>query len=92
MTMRPITEDDLQAFVDNALDAERRRDVSEYLLANPEAAARVSSYRTQAAALRLTMDAVAREPVPSRLNLETIMQRAPFPVDRNGSGLLPLLS
>ncbi|MBY5325063.1 MULTISPECIES: anti-sigma factor family protein [Rhizobium] len=78
MSMRPITEDDLQAFVDNALDAERRRDVSEYLLANPEAAARVSSYRTQAAALRLTMDAVAREPVPSRLNLKTIMAARPI--------------
>ncbi|ULJ75798.1 anti-sigma factor family protein [Rhizobium gallicum] len=77
MNKRPITEDDLQAFVDNALDAERHRDVCDYLLANPEAAARVASYRTQTAALRSALDPVACEPVPSRLNLKTIVSAHP---------------
>lgn len=77
MNMRPITEDDLQAFIDNALDAERRRDVSEYLLTNPEAAARVSSYQTHVSALRSALDPVAREPVPSRLNLGNIVAASP---------------
>lgn len=70
--MKPITEDDLQAYVDNALDAERHRDVSLYLRENPDAARRVSSYAMQAAALRSVLDPIAREPVPSRLNLGTI--------------------
>ncbi|MGN7295252.1 anti-sigma factor family protein [Rhizobium sp. SAFR-030] len=73
MTMKPITEDDIQAYVDDVLDAERHRDVSDYLLTNSEAAARVSSDRTHAKALRAALDPVAREPVPSRLNLQTIV-------------------
>jgi len=84
MTIRPITEDDLQAYVDGVLDDERHRNVSEYLLANPEAAERVSSYRSQAAALRSALDTVAREPVPSRLNLTTIAA-AQAPGRRTGS-------
>ena len=72
MTKKPITENDLQAFVDSALDAERRHEVAEYLLTNEEAAARVSAYERQASALRAAMDPVAQEPVPSRLNLSNI--------------------
>ncbi|MBW6425583.1 anti-sigma factor [Rhizobium sp. XQZ8] len=84
MTIRPITEDDLQAYVDRVLDDKRHRDVSEYLVANPEAAERVSSYRSQAAALRSALETVAREPVPSRLNLTTIAA-ARAPARRTGS-------
>lgn len=47
------------------------------LLANPEAAARVSSYRTQSAALRSALDPIARELVPSLLNLKTIVAARP---------------
>jgi anti-sigma factor RsiW len=72
MNGRPITEDDLQAFVDDALAPERRGHVSEYLLTNVDAAARVAAYQEQAAALRQSLDPVADEPVPSRLNLENI--------------------
>lgn len=72
MTKRPITENDLHAFVDNALDVERRHEVAEYLLTNGDAAARVSAYERQALALRAAMDPIAHEPVPSRLNLSNI--------------------
>ena len=72
MSKRPITEDDLQAFVDNVLDAERRHEVDEYLLTNEEAATRVSAYERQTSALRAAMDPIAQEPVPSRLNLSNI--------------------
>lgn len=72
MNGRPITEDDLQAFVDDALSPERRGLVSEYLLTNVDAAARVAAYREQAAVLQQSLDPVADEPVPSRLNLENI--------------------
>ncbi|QRM46834.1 anti-sigma factor [Rhizobium sp. BG4] len=72
MTRKPITEDDLQGYVDDVLDAERHREVSDYLQGNPEAAARLSSYASQVAALRSAMDPVMQEPVPSRLNLTHI--------------------
>ncbi|UHS61300.1 anti-sigma factor [Agrobacterium vaccinii] len=72
MNMKPITEDDLHAYVDSALDAERHREVTDYLEGNADAAARVNSYRAQAAALRSALEPVARQPVPSRLNLRTI--------------------
>jgi anti-sigma factor RsiW len=72
MNKRPITEDDLQAYVDNALDFERGQEVSEYLVANADAAARVSAYQGQALALRAALDPVSDEPVPSRLNLANI--------------------
>ena len=42
------------------------------LQGNPEAAARLSSYASQVAALRSAMDPVMQEPVPSRLNLTHI--------------------
>ena len=82
MNTRPITEDDLQAFIDNALDAERHREVSGYLQTNPEAAKRAASHRAQAAALRLALDPVAREPVPSRLNLKNIAATTRTPARR----------
>jgi anti-sigma factor RsiW len=72
MSKRPISEDDLQAFVDNALDGERRSEVSEYLLSNADAALRVASYQNHASAMRQAFDPIAKEPVPSRLNLANI--------------------
>ena len=75
MNKRPITEDDLHAFVDQALDAERHHEVEAFLDTNTEAAKRVTSYRMQAAALRSALESVASEPVPSRLNLANIVER-----------------
>ena len=72
MTKRPITEDDLQAYVDDVLEAERHREVADYLQGNPDAAERLSSYARQAAALREAMEPVMQEPIPSRLNLAHI--------------------
>lgn len=72
MTRKPITEDDLQAYLDNAMSPERRGEVAEYLLTNPEASVRVAAYEKQSLVLRETLDPVAREPIPSRLNLANI--------------------
>ncbi|NNU38599.1 anti-sigma factor [Rhizobium sophorae] len=74
MNKRPITEDDLHAFVDKALDAERYRDVAAFLDTNEEAAKRVASYQMQAAGLRSALEPTATEPVPSRLNLANIIE------------------
>lgn len=69
MSGRPITEDDLHAFLDGHLDEARRAAVAAYLAAHPAVAARISQYGLQRGELRAAFDAVADEPVPSRLNL-----------------------
>src|SRR5215472_16516499 len=68
----PVTEDELHAYVDNELPAERRGDVEAWLAAHPEDAERVASWRAMADALHARYDAVANEPVPRRLELERL--------------------
>ncbi|MFK0334833.1 anti-sigma factor family protein [Rhizobium sp. NPDC090275] len=75
MTKRPINEDDLQAFVDGALDVERHQDVAAFLETNKDAAKRISSYQRDAAALRSALGQIAVEPIPSRLNLANIIEK-----------------
>ena len=68
----PVTEDELHAFVDNELPAERRGDVEAWLAAHPDDAERVHSWRAMAEALHARYDFVANEPVPKRLELERL--------------------
>jgi anti-sigma factor RsiW len=70
----PVTEDELHAYVDNELPAERRGDVEAWLAAHPDDAERVHSWRAMAEALHARYDSVANEPVPRRLELERLMQ------------------
>lgn len=65
--LSPVTEDDLHAYVDEQLNAERRAAVEAWLEANPEAAERVRAYRAQNAALQAMFAPVLEEPVPARL-------------------------
>lgn len=69
MTDRPITEDDLHAYVDGRLDFSRSEEVSAYLEKHPEVASRFASYSKQRAILRRELDPIADEPIPTRLNL-----------------------
>ncbi|PDQ23099.1 hypothetical protein CN311_00115 [Mesorhizobium sanjuanii] len=69
MTDRPITEDDLHAYVDGRLDVARSEEVSAYLGKHPDVANRFASYSVQRTLLQGAFDPVAGEPVPSRLNL-----------------------
>jgi anti-sigma factor RsiW len=83
MSVKPITEDDLHGFVDGALDEVREAEVSAYLEAHPEIAARIESYGRQRLDLRASLDPILEEPVPSGLNLSHMMEartrgRAPF--------------
>src|ERR1700742_5001652 len=71
----PVTEDELHAYVDNELPAERRGDVEAWLAAHPDDAERVQSWRAMADALHARYDSVANEPVPKRLELERLEQR-----------------
>lgn len=69
MTDQPptISDDDLHAFVDGALDPERRRSVKAALSQDPDAAARVAAYRSQAEALHTAYDPVGDAPLPEGL-------------------------
>src|ERR1700722_6150464 len=68
----PVTEDELHAYVDNELPAERRGDVEAWLAGHPEEAERVRSWRAMAEALHARYDSVADETVPKRLEIERL--------------------
>ena len=70
-----ITEDELHAYVDNELPAERRGDVEAWLAMHPDDAERVRSWRTMADALHARYDAIADEPVPKRLEIEQLVRQ-----------------
>ena len=75
-TRMPITEDELHAYVDNELPAERRGDVEAWILTHPDCAGRVKAWRDMAEALHTRYDQVADEAVPKRLEIERLV-RAP---------------
>jgi anti-sigma factor RsiW len=71
----PVTEDELHAYVDDELPAERRGDVETWLSAHPDDAERVRSWREMAEALHARYDSVADEPVPPRLSIDQLGQQ-----------------
>ena len=71
-----VTEDELHAFVDGALPADRIAAVEARLASDPEAASRIAAWRAQATSIRATWERVIEEPVPDRLRLENIALRA----------------
>ena len=73
MTDRPVTDDDLNGFVDQRLDAERQAAVAAYLSANPEVARRIAAHRKQRDLLRAALAPVVEEPVPPEFDLATII-------------------
>jgi anti-sigma factor RsiW len=68
----PVTEDELHAYVDGELPADRRAAVEAWLAAHPDDMARVAAWRAQAESIRARYGAVANEPVPARLALERL--------------------
>jgi anti-sigma factor RsiW len=65
---RPISEDDLHAFIDGALAADRHAEVATYLKHNPDIAARFEHFADQRSSLRAALAPIAAEPVPPRIN------------------------
>ena len=63
----PITEADLQAYVDGRLVAGRHAEVEAWLATRPDEAERIAQFRAQRNALRALYDQVLDEPVPERL-------------------------
>jgi len=68
MNPLPITEADLQAYVDAALPDARRSEVEDYLAAQPEEAGRVRAYMNQMQAIRSTFNPILDEPLPANLS------------------------
>ena len=68
----PVTEDELHAYVDGELPADRRPTVEAWLAEHPDDMARVEAWRALAEAIRARYGAVATEPVPARLSLRQI--------------------
>jgi anti-sigma factor RsiW len=64
MSAGPVTEADLQAYVDERLDAARRAEVEAWLAARPDEAERIADYRRLGAELRGLYEPVLLEPVP----------------------------
>src|SRR5947199_2181539 len=71
----PVTEDELHAYVDNELPAERRGDVEVWLATHGEDAERVMAWRAMADALHARYDSVADEAVPKRLEIERLARQ-----------------
>jgi anti-sigma factor RsiW len=75
MIDRNVTEDELHAYVDGELPADRRGAVEAWLAAHPDDAARVAHWRAQADAIRARYGAVASEPVPARFDLDKLARQ-----------------
>ena len=69
----PVTEDELHAFIDGELPADRKEAIATWLANHPEQAALVVSWRSQAESIRARYGAVIEEPVPERLKLEQVL-------------------
>jgi anti-sigma factor RsiW len=68
----PVTEDELHAYVDGELPADRRGAIQAWLAAHPEDTGRVAQWRAQADAIRARYGAIAAEPVPARFDLDKL--------------------
>ena len=68
MSALPVTEADLQAWVDAALPATRRAEVEDWLAAQPEEAGRLRAYLEQKQALRALFNPMLDEPLPEGLS------------------------
>ena len=81
---RPILEEDLHAYVDNALDANRRREVQDYLDRHPDKAQQVAGFVSNRQGLRAALADIVDEPAPPRLNLIRLIAEHRTPRARSG--------
>lgn len=70
----PIGEDDLQAYADNRLAADRREAVEQFLRVHPDIAQNLERDRILTAELRDRLKFKADEPIPARLRISNIKQ------------------
>lgn len=72
---RPVSEEELHAFVDGRLEDGRRHSVERYLRANPDTAERVAIDIAQRDALRSALSGHATDPIPPRLNVSSLVEQ-----------------
>src|SRR2546427_12854808 len=72
----PVTEDELHAYVDDEIAADRRGAVEAWLASHPEDAARVAQWQAQADAIRAHYGMLASEPVTARFDLDQLSRGA----------------
>jgi len=72
-THRPITEDELHAYVDQQIAGGRFEVTERYLREHPDVAQRVASYQRQRVLLREALSPLAAQPVPPRLRLDQVI-------------------
>jgi anti-sigma factor RsiW len=70
----PVTDDELHAYVDGELPADRIGAVEDWLAQRPEEAARVAAWRIQADAIRARFGKTANETIPSRLKIDALLR------------------
>lgn len=71
-----ISDDELQAWVDDRLPSERQAAVEARLQQDPDAAARAAAYRAQTEDLRAAMQTKFGAPTPARLQAATVLAEA----------------
>jgi len=71
----PVTEDELHAYVDGELPADRRGAVEAWLATHAQDAARITAWRQQIEDLRARYGKVALEPIPARLALDRLPRK-----------------
>ncbi|MCC6534970.1 MAG: anti-sigma factor [Burkholderiales bacterium] len=69
MSVAPVSEERLHAYVDEQLAAEERSAVERHLAEHPEDAERVLAYRRQREWIKQAFDPVLAEPVPARIRV-----------------------
>lgn len=74
---RPVSEDDLHAYIDGALSDARRAEVETYLDSNPHVAERFGRFAQQRDSLRAALGPIADEPVPPQLNPDHLVAGRP---------------
>src|SRR6187200_2247811 len=70
----PVTEDELHAYIDGELPADRMEAVTAWLAAHPEQAVTVASWRAQSERIRARYGAILEEVVPERLTLDQVIR------------------
>lgn len=75
MSAAPVTEADLQAYVDGALPPDRAAEIGDYLVHNEAAAQRVAAYRAQIRQLHEAYDDLLVEGLPERLQISALRRR-----------------
>lgn len=72
---RPVSEEDLQAWVDGFLSPERLRTVEIWLESHPDTQRRVMAWRNERRAMRAALDQELQEPIPARFSISHLRQR-----------------